>query len=190
MKIALTYDFVKSLYDSHGYPLEEGINVFGIRNSELVPDAWDDILGIIYNDEVICVSGTTDPGRSWLSKEGHPEGVFILKPGYYKNCWHRGKHHGKYKALVQFGDGVFKGWRDKNKDGKFDLTGKTYTNVKGLNFHTTRWDLQVLRVGDFSAGCQVVEVAKDYDRVIDLAYSTSQSLYSYALFNEKSPEGL
>lgn len=187
MKRSITYDQVVKLYTNHGYPFDsKAINVFGIRCKNLVPDKFDDTLGICFPDkQIIAVSGTTDPGRSWLSKDGNVDGVFILKPGFYKNCWHKGLHHGKYKALVQFGDGIFKGYRDNDKDGNLDLTGKEWDNVKGLNFHTTRWDVQVQRVGDFSAGCQVTEVAKEYDKImIEQIYNSTQSIFSYALFDE------
>jgi hypothetical protein len=181
----LKYDEVRRLYIDHLYPFDENaINVFGIRNSILAPDKFDDILGIaIPGGKVIAVSGTTDPGRSWLTTDdGNADGCFILMDGFFANCWHRGLHHGIYKGLVQFGSGIFKGYRDNNKDGKLDLTGKIWDNVVGLNFHTTRWDKQVQRVGDFSAGCQVVEVAKEYDKMIETIYQSTQPLYSYALF--------
>jgi hypothetical protein len=186
MKIPLVYDAVKAFYENHGYPFDEqGINVFGFRHSDFVPDKFDDTLGIAFPDrQVLSFSGTTDPGKSWLlSDEGNKEGVAILQPGFYKNCWHKGLHHGKYKALVQLGMGVFHVWRDSNKDDKLDLTGKTFMDVVGLNFHTTRWDKQVMRVGDFSAGCQVVEVAKEYDKMmIEKIYTSQQAIFSYALF--------
>jgi hypothetical protein len=188
MQKTISYDEIRALFKSHGFPFsEKAINIFGKRHRELVPDAFDDTLGIVLPDRtVLAYSGTTDPGRSWLlSEEGSADGCFILQPGFYENCWHRHLHHGKYKCLGQFGDNVFKGWRDNDKDGKLDLTGKTYTDVKGLNFHTTRWDVQVQRVGAFSAGCQVMEVAKEYDIVmIENIYKSIQSLFSYALFQD------
>jgi hypothetical protein len=186
MKKSITYDFLKSLYDGKGYPLNDHtINVFGFRSKDLTADKWNDALGIICpGREILCFSGTTDPGASPLSKtEGvNTKGIFILQPGFYDNCWQKGMHKGKYKALVQFGS-PFKGWRDNNHDGKLDLSGKTYTDVQGLNFHTTRWDKQVMRVGDFSEGCQVTEVAAEFDQFIAKIYGSSQSLFSYALFD-------
>lgn len=135
----------------------------------------------------MAYSGTTDPGKSPLLKKSgvNPKGIFILQPGFYANCWHKGKHKGKYNALVQFGSGIFKGWRDNNQDGELDTTGKTYTDVQGLNFHTTRWDKKVMRVGDFSEGCMVMEVASEYDSIMmDVIYVSSQGIFSYALFDE------
>lgn len=186
MQTPISYNQVIDLYRSKSFPIEENaINVFGIRSKDLTADKWNDTLGIITpGKKVIALSGTTDPGKAPLSRieKINANGVFILQPGFYKNCWHKGKHKGKYNALVQFGSGIFKGWRDNNKDGKLDLTGKIWSDVQGLNFHTTRWDLKVQRVGDFSEGCQVVEVAQEYDTIINVIYASEQPLYSYALF--------
>lgn len=180
---AIPYDQVVAWYKAFNYPFHENaINVFGKRHKDMVPDKFDDVLGIAYNKKVIAVSGTTDPGKDSLLDATNKDGVFILQPGFYANCWHRGMHKGKYNALVQFGEGIFKGWRDNDDDGKFDATGKTWTNVQGLNFHTTRWDMRVSRVGKFSEGCQVVEVAQEYDPIIQAVYASNQSLFSYALF--------
>jgi hypothetical protein len=185
MRILLTYDQVRALYDNNGYPFSDhAINVFGIRNEDMTVDKWNDTLGIVCpGKEVLAFSGTTDPGASPLSKiEGvNANGIFILMRGFYANCFHKGLHHGKYRALVQYGSGIFKGWRDNNHDGKLDLTGNICTDVQGLNFHTTRWDKKVMRVGDFSEACQVTEVAQEYDLMIEKIYASTQSIFSYAL---------
>lgn len=185
MKSQLTYDYVAAMYKSHGYQISDGINPFGIRNKDMTVDKWNDVLGILYNGKILAFSGTTDPGASPLAKtEGvNKNGIFILFPGFYHNCWHKGKHKGKYNALVQFGEKIFKGYRDADHDGLIDLSGKIYDDVQGLNFHTTRWDKQVMRVGDFSEGCQVFEVAKEFDQVINVIYASSQAIFNYALFN-------
>jgi hypothetical protein len=192
MKYDLSYDFVTKLYDEHCYPVfEKGINPFAIRNnvwaskSLFAIDDFNDIVGITYGKEVFAFSGTTKPGKSPLLRDDvNKNGVFILAHGFYENCWHRGFHRGRYKALVQFGTGKFRGWRDKDKDGRFDLDGEIWDDVTGLNYHTTRWDRQVKRVGDFSEGCIVQEVAAEYDEVMDIIWGSQQSLYSFALFKE------
>lgn len=190
MRIPITSDQIRSMYDKHQYPVDENaINIWGKRSKDRTADKWNDTLGIWVpnNNFIMAVSGTTDPGKSPLSKtEGvNKNGIFILMPGFYKNCWQKGKHKGKYDALVQFGN-VFRGWRDADHDGNLDMTGKVHTDVKGLNFHTTRWDKKVMRVGDFSEGCQVCEVAQEYDRImVDVIYKSEQALFSYALFEEK-----
>lgn len=186
MIIDISYTAIQLLYRSHGYEFVSGINPFGIRSKDRTADKWNDILGITYEGKVIAVSGTTDPGASPLSKtEGvNKNGIFIIHEGFYKNCWQKGMHKGKYKALVQLGSGIFKGHRDNDHDGKLDFSGITWRDVYGLNFHTTRWDKQVMRVGDFSEGCQVVEVAKEYDKIINVIYASTQTVFNYALFED------
>jgi hypothetical protein len=187
MKFNMTYTDVLALYDQRGYPFDPGtINIFGRRNKNIKADLWDDVIGVAFPDQqVLAFSGTTDPGRSPLLKKSgvNENGIFILKPGFYANCWHRSLHKGKYKALCQFGYGIFRGWRDNDKDGVLDLNGAEWRDVRGLNLHTTRWDKKVVRVGDFSEACQVVEVAKEYDQIINKIWASSQALYSYALFD-------
>jgi hypothetical protein len=182
-----TYNSVKATFKAHDYPLEPNeITVFGKRSIGWKIDAWDDILGIVYQDTVLTAFGTTKPGKAPLSREDgvNKDGVFILRPNFYKNCWQKGLHKGKYRALVQFGDGIFEGWRDNDHDGLFDINAVLFKNVRGLNFHTTRWDKKVVRVGDFSEGCSVVHDAQQYDKIMDVVYGSNQALFSYALFQE------
>lgn len=183
----LSYDAVRTLYDAQGYPIrKDGIDVFGIRSKDMTPDLWNDTIGSINHitKKVISLSGTTDPGKSPLSKtEGiNVNGIFILLAGHYPDCFMKGFHKGKYKALIQAVDGLFRGIRDNNHDGKIDMTGKIVTDVRGLNLHTTRWDKKVMHVGDFSEACQVVAVAKEYDVLMEEVYASKQKRYSYALF--------
>lgn len=190
MKRDLTYDQVKALYDAHCYPFDDNaINPGGIRSKDITTDLWNDTLFITYpGKNILAFSGTTDPGKSPLSKtEGvNVNGIFILLPGFYPNSLHKGLHKGIYRALVQLGYGIFKGVRDNNHDGKLDLTGNIVSDVRGLNFHTTRWDKKVMRVGDFSEACQVLEVAQEYDKMmVDVIYESEQSIFNYALFNEQ-----
>lgn len=191
MKYNLPYDFIKELYDHHCYPLHEGINPFCIRNKRWSSkdlsaiDKFNDITGIVYGKDVLAFSGTTKPGKAALQKsEINPNGIFILAHGFYENCWHKGFHQGRYKALVQFGK-KFIGWRDNDKDGRFDLDGPIWDDVTGLNWHTTRWDFQVQRVGNFSEGCMVTEVAQEYDKMmVDVIWESQQSLFNLALFKQ------
>lgn len=179
----LTYNDVQTLFNNHGYPLNPGITMFGIRAAKWEVDKWPDYIGMIDSRQMLAYSGTTMPGKSPLTRvDVNENGVFILRPNFYENCWHRGKHKGKYSALVQFGTGVFEGWRDDDKDGEFDISAKLWRDVQGLNLHTTRWDKQVIRVGDFSEGCFVVEVAKEFDKLISTIYDSDQSIFSMALF--------
>jgi len=193
----MTYQDVKALYASHGYRFYEGaynVNNYARRNKDLVTvDKFNDIRGIAYQDSFgipHCLewAATTKPGLKPLSGGAmNPNGVAILIPGFYEKCWIIGKHKGEYPALVQLGMGIFKVWRDNDKDGKFDFTGKIYSDVSGLNDHTTR-EHQINNVGGFSEGCVVTQDDKEHKikmAICERAYELYNTSLSFALFQDK-----
>lgn len=176
-----TYHDIKSLYKQHGYPFREGtfnVNPFAIRARDMVVDEFNDIIGVVFIDNFLnyqCLTfkGTTKPGLYYLkNKLGNIDGTFILKPGFFPDCWVKGKHRGQYEALVQAGPGVFSGWRDADADGELDMHGTIYTNVTGLNLHTTSFVSEVDKVGPYSAGCQVVEDGRDFIVLKTICYKS------------------
>ena len=146
MDLGLTYEGVVQMYSEQGYRFYNSgpynINIFGIRKS-LDVDLFNDLIAVAYLDEkckphLKGYTATTDPGRYWLkNKLGNINGTFVLKKGNYPKCFRVGKHKGFYDALIQSGDGVFRGYRDFNGDGELDMSGPVYTDVTGLNLHTT-----------------------------------------------------
>jgi len=190
----MTYDQVKELYKQNGYKFydsgKHNVNLFGIRNGYDTVDEFNDVLGIAYRDDnnkpvVIEHKGTTKPGLYYLkNKLGNKNGTAILIPGYYPKCWTIGKHSGKYEALVQNGN-VFNVWRDNDSDGKFDIGGRIYTDVGGLNMHTTSFVNYNAKVGAYSAGCQVRQYSKQHLEVMEIIKKSAQlygNVFSYALF--------
>lgn len=189
----LTYEQVQNLYKKHGYKFYDSgaynVNLFGIRAGYKTVDEFDDFLGIAFRDEsgnpnVIIAKATTKPGLYWLKKKmGNENGTFILAPGYYPHCWQIGEHKG-YPALVQKGS-PFVGWRDADQDGEFDICGETYTDVTGLNCHTTSFMSEVEKVGPYSAGCQVRENDIDHMIMMQIVRRSCElygNSFSYALF--------
>jgi hypothetical protein len=163
MTILLTYDQIRAAIQNKGYAFfEDGaydVNLYGIRNSSMDADEWNDVLGVAYKDKIgnkinLMHKGSTKPGLYWLKKKmGNLQGTAILIPGQYRGCWKIGEHKG-YEALSQK-SGVFRVWRDNDSDGKFDYSGKTYDDVTGLNMHTESLIHKTEKVGAYSAGCQV-----------------------------------
>jgi len=193
----MDYQQVKALYASHGYRFYEGpynVNNYARRNKDLTTvDKFNDIRGIAYTDAFgnqinLEWAATTKPGLAPLSgKAMNPNGVFILMPGFYEKCWVIGKHKGQYDALVQNGSGIFKGWRDNDKDGKLDFSGKIYTDVSGLNDHTTKV-YQIINVGGFSEGCVVTQDDKEHQikmAICGRAAELYSPVFSLALFQDK-----
>lgn len=189
----ILYQDIRSLFNRNAYDWREGINelnLFGIRSKDMLVDEFNDTLGAAYLDEFnnqqcIVVKGSTKPGYYWLkNKLGNINGTFILCPGFYRDCWQLGKHKGQYEALVQKGNGIFKGWRDNDSDGELDYSGKIYNDVTGLNWHTTSFVNDKEMVGAYSAGCQVTQ--DDLDYLLLLAIWKKHFKYfgtiNYALF--------
>lgn len=190
----MIYSEVKTLYQVHGYRFYDSgkfnVNLFGIRNGYDTVDLFNDILGIAYRDEmgnpvVIESKGTTKPGLHYLaSKMGSANGTAILQLGQYVKCWQRGLHKG-YDALIQKGM-PFRVWRDADQDGKLDPDGPTYTDVTGLNMHTTSFLYDIDRVGAYSAGCQVRQRDEDHIQVMQIigrAADLYGNSFSYTLFD-------
>lgn len=190
----MTFEQIRELYKSNDYKFYDkgkyNVNLFGIRNGYGTVDEFDDILGMAYYDEnnepvVIEHKGTTKPGLYYLkNKLGNAKGTAILIPGYYAKCWTVGKHNGKYQALVQSGN-VFKVWRDNDSDGQFDIGGEVYTDVGGLNMHTTSFINYNAKVGAYSAGCQVRQFSTqhlDVMKIINKSVELYGNIFSYALF--------
>lgn len=176
----------------HGYPVWEGpynLNLFGLRAIPGTTDAWDDRIGVLYQDtdgRWACESweATTDPGRPWLVQPSRPAGCAILLPGHYRGCWALGLHRGKYPALVQRGDMDFA--RDGNRDEIIDYQAPHHeTGQIGCNLHRASALRLVEDVGLYSAGCQVVRDSAALDRILELCNLQARhghgARYSYSL---------
>jgi hypothetical protein len=197
----MTYEEIKSLYLRSEKPFSTRpyeLNHFGRRNADLVTvNKWNDIRGVAYVDEfnvghVLQWRATTKPGLSALNgKPMNANGTFILMPGFYRDCWKIGKHNKgnehEHDALVQNGTGIFRGWRDNDMDGVFDFSGPIYTDVVGLNDHTTRAHT-IKHVGGFSYGCQVTWDDKEHMMKMALCFRHAEvhltEVFSYALFQD------
>ena len=197
----MTYQEIKSLYLKHGYPFYEGpynVNNYARRNKDLTTvDKFNDVRGIAYQDafgvqQCLEWAATTKPGLKPLSGGAmNPNGVAILMPGFYPKCWVIGKHNiGKeheHDALRQIGPGVFKVWRDNNKDGKFDFSGKVWMDVSGLNDHTTRAH-QINNVGGFSEACCVTQDDREHQIKMAICQRSAElysNVFSFALFQDE-----
>lgn len=196
----MNYETIKSLFLRNEYPFETApykVNHYGRRNKDLVTvNEWNDVRGVAYVDEFgegHCLEwrATTKPGLTSLEgKPMNPKGTFILMPGFYKDCWKVGAHNvGKeheHPALVQVGSGIFRGWRDGDLDGKFDFSGPIYTDVTGLNDHTTR-PHEIRAVGGFSYACQVTWDDKEHMIKMAICLRSIElyaNIFSYALFQD------
>ena len=197
MNLQLSFNDIKRVVQGkEGFTWWEGpqnVFLYGIRSRSLIVDLWNDVLGVCYIDDFgnkinLMHKGSTKPGLNWLKdKMGNVNGTAILQPGQYRRCFKLGTHNG-YVGLVQAEPGIFKVWRDDNKDGRFDYQGPTFTDVTGLNMHTESLINDSDRVGLYSAGCQVRAYDKEHFMTMNLC-ERSVALYkgnlSYTLLEER-----
>jgi len=176
-------DMLRKAYDKKGYVFFEDrkydLNLGGIRSNTTEPNRFDDSFFIAFIDErstwrVAFWSCTTDPGAFFLGsgKMGNRSGTAVLIPDQYRRCWKIGVHgKKKYPALVQNGM-PFKVWRDHNRDGSLNRSGKVFDDVTGLNCHKAySWNEgksigKNKVVANWSAGCQVAEISSTHDYLL------------------------
>lgn len=171
----LTYDQVANMYAEKGYLFDGGpyrLNIVAFRNKDLeTVDEFNDHIGLAYRDHFdnkifLPWACTTKPGLAYLGQTmGNGQGTAIVCPGQHLNCWKLGYHHrgqaNQYEAFEQSGPGVFKVWRDGDKDGKLDFGGKVYMDGSGINGHHAA-AIETFKVGPWSAGCQVWKEDKEH----------------------------
>jgi len=173
------------------------VNIVGVRNSETkgrVTNAFDDCITISYKIEgewkFHCFDCTTDPGTSWMENPWlKDKGCAILKPGQYRGSHKLRLHAGKYLALGQKKDVTV--YRDNNRDLNYDLDESTCdTGLFGINIHraTAKAGGKSIRIGKYSAGCQVIADNDDWHIFLDICQTARDihgNSFSYTLVESK-----
>tara|TARA_R110001583_G_scaffold33877_2_gene114120 strand:- start:863 stop:1483 length:621 start_codon:yes stop_codon:yes gene_type:complete len=170
------------------------VNIIGIRNSETkgrVTNAFDDTMTISYKCEADAwhyheFDCTTDPGSAWMENPWLKEiGCAILKPNQYRGSHKIRLHGGKYTALGQKKEVTV--YRDNDRDLHYDLDeSNTTTGLFGINIHraTAKTGGKSIRVGKYSAGCQVIASNDDWYKFLDIcqrARDIHGNSFSYTL---------
>lgn len=186
---------LKSVFARKGYKLktrEYELNIVGIRNNNAKPNSFDDTICVLFKDEykddvLLTFSATTDPGLYWLENPMQKEGCAILKEGQYEDAYVVGLHRGKYKALVQRGGKVTvirDGDRDKLMDNN---SANEISGYFGINIHRAKERGTTTIVDRFSAGCQVLANAEEFDEFMELCEKsrliTGRNRFTYTLIN-------
>jgi hypothetical protein len=179
---------------------DKNVNIWGVR----VPKGsnFNDIFFIFYKDYELNVNdvvwksiltyGTTEPDSNYLQRlinkgNRNPNGIAVLISNkQYEDCFVFGLHKGKYEALQQYWRYKFTTYRKKKDEPTQEYySGKVYTDVMGLNFHTTRWGYTVDKILGFSEGCQVVFDAKIYfQKIIPIFKRYKKYKMSYTLVDD------
>lgn len=164
---------IKELYSKKGYRSYSGpfnMNIFGIRTRPLVTDAFDDTLGVFYqdllgNEQLFTCQATLDAGSFWMQYPMNPSGTAFVAPGQYSGLWYMGFFKGQ-RALIQKNPVAY--YRDNNKDLIIDLEPGTIKNgVVGffLHPHFQRKDVADI-VYNSSAMCVVPKDNKDFNKLM------------------------
>jgi hypothetical protein len=185
---------LRTYYASKNIPVDE-TNIFGVRFEEdQQKDLFNDWLGVWTQHNVFVAIGTTDPGKK--TTETSLKGAAHLICGYHSRIWQAGIHgqHNPlfaHPALCQTGNKISV-WRDKNKDFDYDKeTDFIDTGYFGINFHRASKIKDVETIGDYSAGCQVMQNEKDFQFFLNLLFNTEafkkdkKYCFSYMLFDKK-----
>lgn len=172
------------------------LNLIGIRDLTKVNSFNDTLIWFWLNhDGSIEVRSTkkgftTDPGLKSLTNPVNCKGCAILKEGWHKNIWTKGKHKNKYAALVQVNPCEV--YRDNNKDGNFNLDPTTIDKgLFGINLHKANEKATSVLVDGWSAGCQVVADYVEFTvlmQAVDNALKAGQKYFSYMLLNKSEIE--
>jgi lysozyme len=178
--------------DRSGRKRNYDLNLFGIRTAETAAGAFDDWLGIFWMNwdkdawEYHVWPATTDPGIYYLHQPLNVSGTAIMAEGQYPSSYEIGLHKGKYEALVQCKP--VRAYRDNDRDEVLDMMPHTIQKgLFGLNIHRAEADARSIRVGKWSAGCQVVADPRDFARLMDicrLAEEVWGPTFSYTLLSQ------
>ena len=178
---------VKSLPSFKAIPKSKYI--VGIRSTEDATNKFDDKFYLFEGETFLHVTtGTTNPGAPVLQggflKYNNAGAAVVKSNSWYYDVWAYGLHMGKMPALRQVGPITVH--RDGDKDGKAEELGAPITGLYGINFHAATYN-NFFRgvqenIGEWSAGCQVVNNKQEHLQWIDLL--KAQPRVSYVLLNE------
>jgi hypothetical protein len=154
-----------------------------IRSASDAPNQFDDLMGVVHNEQVTWHTGTTNPGVHWLKNFMNPKGTAVLAEGQHLNAWVIGKHKGQYEALVQYAP--LPVYRDNNKNDKSEQIGKPIYGHYGINIHRASLNAISKIIDKWSAGCQVRNNPKEYHEFMNLCKASGVKYFSCILFNEK-----
>ena len=179
---------VKSLASFKTLPT--GYWLVGIRSLEDETNKFDDKFYLFRDSEFITMTtGTTNPGAPVLQggfvKYNKLGAAVVKSDEIYYDLWTYGLHLGKMPALKQVGNILVH--RDGDKDGKSEELGVPIKGSGyGINFHAATYDTNFRglqeNIGNWSAGCQVVNDKQKHMQLINMI--KNQRRISYVLLKE------
>jgi hypothetical protein len=170
------------------------LNIVGVRNSHTVSNAFNDTIHVFFQNPLKqwihhVFKATTLPGVYWLHNPLNKNGTAILMDGQYKDSHQIGLHKGKYSALIQKSPVKVLHDNDRDAFGNVQLTDAE-TGLFGINIHRADAENTSLKIGKYSAGCQVIANPKEFDLFMQLA-NTHKNLHGNSFtYTLLSQEGL
>jgi hypothetical protein len=176
-----------------GYTLFRGdwsLNLIGLRTADSLSNRFNDLFLIFFRCaeswSLLQFPCTTDPGTYYRNNPINIDGTAIVVPNQYRGLWKLGKHRGLYDALIQ--KGPVQVYRDNNLDNVIDLNPSTVQEgMYGINCHRAN-TTKSSQVDRWSAGCQVLQAAQDFDVLLSLCNRSSAmygNSFSYTLLTEQ-----
>ena len=175
---------------------DDQINLIAIRTNLQVPDAFNDVMCIVYKKDGVEVLETamitTEPGITYQKKLLNPKGAWVMLPAQMINAYKLGLHQGKADHRCLKSVGKIYGWREDDLDGialndKNAVAQWVEGTTVGANIHGSN-KLGVTKVvGPWSAGCQVYNEWKKKELLIsiaDLYKNVNGGLITYTLIKE------
>jgi len=167
------------------------LNIVGIRSDNIAANRFDDLLVVFYQRAdawcQLAFPFTTDPGSFWLNNPMNVKGTAVLKAGQYREAFQIGLHQGNYTALVQHAPLTV--LRDNDRDAELDFRDAVEeTGMFGINIHRARATGESAQVDKWSAGCQVLANADDFDVFMALCRAAARrwgGKFTYTLLNER-----
>lgn len=165
------------------------VNIIGVRSKSNTTDVFNDELHLIYKDDDGSVKHhvykiTTDAGKYYLENPMNRKGTAGLVEGRYK--FSLSEYKG-YRCLRQAEK--VKVYRDNDKDSDFDYdTAKIDEGYFGILIHRASSRDESVRIGKWSAGCQVFANPMQYKEFIDIIIKSAGiygDTFSYTLINEQ-----
>ena len=163
------------VFDSGDYDL----NLIGLRNlKDRESNLFDDEFHIVYRLGDLWIhewcACTTDPGAYWLQKEDYKPCAIYYHDQQARGAYEIGLHKGR-PALRQVKPVKF--WRDGNKDLHLDFEGPVYEDLIYVNIHRASMREEgSYYVNKWSAGCIVLRLSRDMDRLMTLAHKQGTTL--------------
>ena len=182
--------FEKLSYNLFTAPYQ--LNIVGVRNRNMISNTFNDQIIVFCKDDsgawvVHVFTATTLPGVYWLRNPMNKNGTAILMEGQYKDSHQIGLHRGKYSALIQ--KSAVKVLRDNDRNGFANVKALTIeTGYFGINIHRADASFTSLKIGKYSAGCQVFANPKEFDLFMQLANNHKKlhgNSFTYTLLSQE-----